>query len=618
MKEGMKIVEIRFERLEEKIKENQTKYKNYKNNYIKNADIDDLIKIILKTANDKGLDFIKLRDKIVTKEILVKFVNNLLNSFLPAVKGDRVIQIGTVFWRFGDDKPIHNHILTLKGCSDIPNVEEIISCDKEKDILSKWSAMIKDYDPDILLGYNIFGFDEAFMYDRALDLNPKASRNKSDSKSFLNFINMGRLKEDTYKNIRSCCGRLINKKLSSSALGDNYLYYFNMPGRVQIDLLKVVQGGLTKLPSYKLDNVAEFYVSGSVKKIGFEAEIQQQSEQPHQSLKSSYWIHVDNIGELQVGNYIIITMKTGEQLFGGNKIMIEDINYETEYIKLNKEIPTQILLASPMWGIGKDDVSPKDIFEFQKGTDDERAIIAKYCIQDCALVIRLLKKLQTIPNNFGMSNVCLVPFNFIFMRGQGIKIFSLMVNECSMNGLLLPVLDKIKADEIDNTSDTDETELEESDTGDRNYTDIISDNADSNINNSENENESIFDNNFNVIQMTDDGYEGAIVLDPTPGIYIGEPITVLDFSSLYPSEMIASNLSHESHCENAYWIGDKGAKRIHSLGLKFKDVTYDIYSWVDPKNKNKGKHKVGKTTERFIKNITHDESRSTSSIQSTK
>ena len=33
-------------------------------------------------------------------------------------------------------------------------------------------------------------------------------------------------------------------------------------------------------------------------------------------------------------------------------------------------------------------------------------------------------------------------------------------------------------------------------------------------------------------------FEGAIVLDPTPGIYLDDPIAVLDFASLYPSCII--------------------------------------------------------------------------------
>ena len=52
---------------------------------------------------------------------------------------------------------------------------------------------------------------------------------------------MGRLDPQIIKKVPDEKGAMINKKLSSSALGDNFLYYFNMPGRVQIDLLKVCQ-----------------------------------------------------------------------------------------------------------------------------------------------------------------------------------------------------------------------------------------------------------------------------------------------------------------------------------------------------------------------------------------
>ena len=37
---------------------------------------------------------------------------------------------------------------------------------------------------------------------------------------------------------------------------------------------------------------------------------------------------------------------------------------------------------------------------------EHRAIVAKYCVQDCALCNRLLIKLEMITNNIGMSNVC--------------------------------------------------------------------------------------------------------------------------------------------------------------------------------------------------------------------
>ena len=34
-----------------------------------------------------------------------------------------------------------------------------------------------------------------------------------------------------------------------------------------------------------------------------------------------------------------------------------------------------------------------------------------------------------------------------------------------------------------------------------------------------------------------DGFEGAIVLDPEPGIYLEDPVSVLDYASLYPSSI---------------------------------------------------------------------------------
>ena len=48
------------------------------------------------------------------------------------------------------------------------------------------------------------------------------------------------------------------QRLSSSALGDNTLYHIVMPGRVTVDLMKVVQRD-HKLDSYKLDAVAEHF-----------------------------------------------------------------------------------------------------------------------------------------------------------------------------------------------------------------------------------------------------------------------------------------------------------------------------------------------------------------------
>ena len=528
--------------------------------YKKQLKLPTLINIIKYYAKQHSMSFLDLKFKILSKDVLVRFINNELNSYFPKVKGDKCIQIGTTFWRYGEDKPFYNNIITLNQSSPLENIDTY-SYKKEGDVLMKWVEIIKKIDPDIILGYNIFGFDERFMYDRAIELFGKNKNKLND------FLNMGRLKKNTYSNIWTCQGKLNKKKLASSALGSNYLEYFNTPGRVQIDLLKVVQGSFTKLDSYKLDNVAEYYISGNILEC-----------------INNKTYKVDNIGELEKGNYIKINFKTGEKYKDGQKIIINHIDYENSTIELNEEIDKDLITIKSSWGISKDDVTPQQIFEFQKGTDVQRSIIAKYCIQDCALVIRLLKKLDTITNNLSMSNVSIVPFSYIFMRGQSIKVFSVICNECNKNNYVIPVLNKKMEEEEDldihkKSIDINLIEKEEEEIEEQGYN---------------------LKNNFNEININGDGFEGAIVLKPKPGIYTDDPITVLDFASLYPSEMIASNLSHECHCEDPYWLGDKGNERIKKLGYDCIDRKYDIYSLIDKDNPLKGKIKTGITSERFI------------------
>jgi DNA polymerase delta subunit 1 len=100
--------------------------------------------------------------------------------------------------------------------------------------------------------------------------------------------------------------------------------------------------------------------------------------------------------------------------------------------------------------------------------------------------------------------------------------------------------------------------------------------------------------------MSHTTYEGALVLKPKTDIYTEDPITVLDFSSLYPSEMITSDLSHDRICEDPYWLGDSGAENLKKLGLSYLDRTYDNFEWIDPKKRSKGKIKSGTTTVRFV------------------
>ena len=214
----------------------------------------------------------------------------------------------------------------------------------------------------------------------------------------------------------------------------------------------------------------------------------------------------------------------------GKKFKI--INKDDEYIEINHSFDD---IKNMKWQLAKDDVSPKQIFKYQKESDRERKIIAVYCIQDCKLCLDIINKLDIITNNIGMSNVCSVPLSYIFLRGQGVKIFSLVSKQCRKEKFLIPLIKceneekKVWGTKYDYGEDEDDDSL----------------------------------------VAGDDGYEGAIVLKPQPGIYLEEPVAVLDYASLYPSSMISENLSHDTVLDDE-WSGDEGAKKLEELGMDMK------------------------------------------------
>ena len=55
---------------------------------------------------------------------------------------------------------------------------------------------------------------------------------------------------------------------------------------------------------------------------------------------------------------------------------------------------------------------------------------------------QLSLKLRYYPNNIAMANVCSVPQSYIYLRGQGAKIFSLIAKECDKNGIRIPTINK--------------------------------------------------------------------------------------------------------------------------------------------------------------------------------
>ena len=121
------------------------------------------------------------------------------------------------------------------------------------------------------------------------------------------------------------------------------------------------------------------------------------------------------------------------------------INKEEGCFTINGNIDALLLSEHKIrWCLTKDDVTPQDIFRLTNEGPSERAIVAKYCIQDCNLVYELLKKIDIITEFIEMSKLCSVPIGFLVFRGQGVKLTSFISKKCRDKQTLMPVIEKSK------------------------------------------------------------------------------------------------------------------------------------------------------------------------------
>ena len=438
-------------------------------------------------------------------------------QLFPTLEGDKVTFIGSTFSRFGGE-PYLNHCIALNDCDAIDGEVECYT--EERDVLLAWKNLIKREDPDIIIGYNIFGFDYMFMFERA-----------KQCECVEEFLDMSR-------NIGELCGNKtkygeinIEESKINIASGTHELRYIKMNGRIQIDLYNYFRRE-ENLVSYKLDYVSGYFIGDYVSNY----ELVEYEDEEGDVTR----LYTNNMTGLSVNSFIHIEeiSHTTEYYKGGAKFKVLDLDVGEKWIDIQGSENLDMSKKN-RWCIAKDDVTPQEIFKMTNGpasNSGTRAIIAKYCIQDCKLVQHLFNKVDILTGFIEMARICSVPINFIIMRGQSIKLMSYVAKKCREKNTLMPVIEK---------------------------------------------------------GSMDDGYEGATVLEPKCSLYLDNPVACVDYASLYPSSMISEELSHDSKV----WVKifDLKGRMISEIGeknelgefvydnlpdYKYVDVTYDTYVYV--------------------------------------
>ena len=488
-------------------------------------------------------------DKKFEREGKINELIRTLRNHFPALEGDKVTFIGSTFMNYGDKDPYLNHCIVLNSCDNLHGQvanSQIDTYNTEKEVLQAWTKLVQSENPDIIIGYNIFSFDYEFMFRRSQELYCvedflKLSRNNDELCVTADYKNPEKLD--------------IDRSSTTLASGTYELSIIKMNGRLQVDMLNWFRR-TENLTSYKLDYVGGHFIGDEVKTLLHICRDEADNEPVTR-------ITTNNMTGLQVESYIHFEEinHSSDYYKDGQKFKVSKVCREEGWFEI---LGTENPYAKKVkWGLAKDDVTPKDIFRMTNEGPASRAVIAKYCIQDCNLVHYLFNKVDVLTDLIEMSKLCSVPMSFLIFRGQGIKLTSYVAKKCREKGVLMPVINK---------------------------------------------------------GSKDDGYEGAIVLNPKCGLYLDDPVCVGDFASLYPSSMLSENLCPSSKVWTKIYdlagnlvleTGEKDCNNNYIYDnlprIEYVDIRFDTYRWVRKTPKGKAeKIKSGYKECRFAQPTTQD------------
>nr|QBK89571.1 MAG: DNA polymerase elongation subunit family B [Pithovirus LCPAC001] len=96
--------------------------------------------------------------------------------------GHQIFSISCMYQRYMAPKNTRTIVNLVLGQAPAPKGEQIRCFTSEKDLLSGFFDLIAEFDPEIITGYNIYGFDNPYLWKRILKrrvvINPRASRLK--------------------------------------------------------------------------------------------------------------------------------------------------------------------------------------------------------------------------------------------------------------------------------------------------------------------------------------------------------------------------------------------------------------------------------------------------------
>ena len=245
-----------------------------------------------------------------------------------------VIQVSLVFETGGSgavDLPLEKHVVVLNGVDEalLPGVRCHV-CNYEHEVLSTFSRLVRERDPDFVVAYNGVNFDNHF-------LNVRAERATRGGVADFFYLSRFALRP----------AQLRDLSLSSSGMGDNLYRFFDMPGRQTFDWFVKLKRDLTSEPSYSLNHFART-VCGDQKKDMDHREIPrlQAGTDADRARLAEYCVH-DSVllARLNVARTMVIEILQFASVFG---VVPEWVYFRGQQVRFITQLLRKVRTLEPV------------------------------------------------------------------------------------------------------------------------------------------------------------------------------------------------------------------------------------------------------------------------------
>ena len=447
------------------------------------------------------------------------------NNFPQVIRGDHTFAICASILSYGS-KDLKRAAFVLWPANKPIEIEtsmDITYCDSIQDLFEAFRDFLVTEDPDLITGWNIYGFDMPFLWDEYASARMRPSLRGSEDLRRLLALKLGHKDFQTTSELLKMASKLKRRipgaKDLIAKLDQRHRMLLHdsaeLPEAVAGPIRQVLREGLSLEAEQTIgpkDLPALRTMDGEAKRLFDSIMEKPKYENSRATFLSRLSCERSSLTEKRMAS----SAKGDNTYYYWHGRSCVDL---MQIIKDDKKLEDNSLKFSAQTFLdpeyGKIDLSPADIFKAYRERDIlKMARVLDYCARDADIPNLLILRLSYLPIWIEMSRVTYTPLQQVLNGGQQRKVYNLIsrfihneyiLNKCDSQWPISLVDDDIEQ-ELGHVEDS--------------------------------------------LQKRRPDYQGATVIEPKSGFYT-ESVSTLDFESLYPSIIIHFNLCPSVYCVDA-------------------------------------------------------------------